>query len=77
MDIRTLLSAVIGVVVGLVFLRFPEIVVRVNLGGRLPTDRRGEYGSDSEPSLRVRRLVQSVGVLLIIAGVYFGYSLLS
>jgi hypothetical protein len=43
--------------------------------GRTPRDRSGEYGSESTVPDRWRRLVQAVGVLLVLAGIYFGTTL--
>ena len=71
-DLRTLLAAVLGLLVGVVCLVAPGAVVRVQTAGRRPTGRDGEYGTDAVPD-RWRRLVQAVGVGLVVAGAYFGY----
>jgi hypothetical protein len=72
MDLRTLLAAVLGVGLGLFFVAYPQAVVRMHTAGRRPTGRSGEYGEDSAPEDRWRRLVQVVGVGAIVAGLYFG-----
>ncbi|WP_436907193.1 hypothetical protein [Halosimplex marinum] len=72
MDYRTLLAAVLGVGLGAVLIAAPEAIVRAHTVGRVPGDRGGEYGADSESDDRIRRLVQVVGAALILAGLYFG-----
>lgn len=74
MDFRTLLAALLGVGLGLVFVAYPEAVVQVHTAGRRPTGRGGEYGEDSPASERWRRLVQVVGVVAIGMGLYFGWT---
>jgi hypothetical protein len=71
-DLRTLVAAVLGLLLGVVCLVAPGAVVRVQTAGRRPTGRDGEYGTDAVPD-RWRRLVQAVGVGLVVAGAYFGY----
>jgi hypothetical protein len=71
-DARTLLAAVLGLLLGAVCLAAPGAVVRVQTAGRRPTGRGGEYGTDAVPD-RWRRLVQALGVGLVAAGGYFGY----
>ena len=73
-DVRALLSAVLGVGLGLLLVAYPDAVVRAQTAGRLPDDRSGEYGSESGVPTRWRRLVQVVGVALVLAGLYFGGS---
>jgi hypothetical protein len=74
-DLRTLLAAALGLVLGVVCLVAPGAVVRAQTAGRRPTGRDGEYGADAAPA-RWRRLVQVVGVGCLLAGCYFGYSAL-
>jgi hypothetical protein len=76
MDLRTLLAAVLGVGLGVFFVAYPEVVVRVHTAGRRPTGRSGEYGEGSV-SERWRRVVQVVGVAVIALGLYFGATLLA
>jgi len=71
-EIRTLLAAVLGLLLGVVCLVAPAAVVRVHLAGRRPTGRDGTYGTD-DVSDRWRRVVQVVGGGLVAAGCYFGY----
>jgi hypothetical protein len=71
MDFRTLLAAVLGVGLGLVLLVYPAAVIRAQTVGRLPHDRGGEYGADGAPE-RWRRLVQLVGLLTLLFGLYLG-----
>lgn len=72
-DLRTLLSAVLGVGLGLLLIVAPEAVIRVQTAGRLPSDRSGEYGSDSTVPARWRHLARGIGVALLAAGLYFGW----
>lgn len=72
MDPRTLLAAVLGVGLGLFFLAYPGVVVRMHTAGRRPTGRRGEYGEESPAPDRWRRLVRVVGVVAVVMGLYFG-----
>jgi len=72
MDLRTLLAAVLGALLGLLCLLAPEAVVRVHLAGRTRPDRHGEYGDDSVGSDRLLLLVRGVGVVLLAGGGYFG-----
>lgn len=71
MDLRTLIAGVLGVGLGLLFVAYPEVVVRAHAAGRRPTGRGGEYGDESPAPDRWRRLVQVVGVAAIGLGVYF------
>jgi len=70
MDVRTLLAAVLGVGLGAFLLAYPDAVIRAHLAGRGPPGRTGEYGDDSPPA-RWRRLVRLVGVVGVLAGLYF------
>ncbi|WP_338741373.1 hypothetical protein [Haloplanus salilacus] len=72
-DVRTLLAAVLGVLVGVVCLVAPDAVVRVHTAGRRPHDGRGEYGANGAAPTRWRRVVQALGVGCLAAGCYFGY----
>jgi hypothetical protein len=71
-DYRTLAAAVLGVGLGLVLIAFPEGVVRVQLVGRVPGDRHGEYGTDSGYSRRLLLAVRGIGVLVVLVGLFFG-----
>lgn len=71
-DVRTLLAAALGLLLGVLCLVAPEAVVRTQTAGRRPTGRGGEYGTDTVPD-RWRQLVRLVGVGLVVAGGYFGY----
>jgi hypothetical protein len=72
MDLRTLLAAGLGVLLGLLCLLAPEAIVRVHLAGRTRPDRHGEYGDDSVGSARLLWLVRAVGAVVLLGGVYFG-----
>jgi hypothetical protein len=72
MGARRLLAAVLGIGLGAVLIAEHEAVVRVHTTGRVPGGRGGEYGSDGAPDDRIRRLVQVVGAVLALAGLYFG-----
>jgi hypothetical protein len=74
MDLRAVLAAVLGVGLGLLLVAYPDAVVRAQTAGRLPEDRRGEYGAESGASDRVRTFVRAVGVVLVLLGVYFAVS---
>ena len=71
-DLRTILSAVLGVGLGVVLLAFPTAVVRVQTVGRLPDDRGGEYGQPVNVPDHWLWLVRVVGALLVASGLYFG-----
>jgi hypothetical protein len=71
MDLRTLLAAVLGVGLGLFLVAYPGAVVRAQTAGRVPRDRRGEYGSDAASEGRWRRVVRAVGLVVTLVGVYF------
>lgn len=85
-DIRTLAAAVLGVALGAVCLVAPGTIVRIHTAGRLPQDRYGRYGEDGTSGddadeadggipMRWIRLVQAVGVALLVGGAYFGWTL--
>jgi hypothetical protein len=76
MDYRTLAAGVLGVGLGVVLFAYPEAIVRAQLSGRLPQDRRGEYGADAELPATWRGLVRAVGVAVAAGGVYFGVTAL-
>ena len=88
-DVRTLAAAVLGVALGVVCLVAPGTIVRVQTAGRLPQDRYGRYGEDgtaggdgageADGGLPTRwiRLVQAVGVVLVVGGAYFGWTLVA
>jgi len=75
-DVRTLLAALLGAVLGLVMVLAPEFVVQVHTVGRRPHEGRGEYGGERDVPDQWRRLVQAAGVALILLGGYFGYTLI-
>jgi len=72
-DVRTLLAAVLGLLLGALCLIAPGTVVRVHTVGRRPHDRGGGYGTDGDPPDRWLYLVRAVGVGLVLGGTYFGY----
>ena len=71
-DARTLLAAGLGLLLGGFLLAYPEAALRVQLAGRVPTDRRGEYGDDTVGSDRLRLVVRALGVLVALVGGYIG-----
>lgn len=73
-DLRTVLAAVLGIGLGLVLVAFPVAVIRVQTVGRLPDDRGDEYGRPASPPDSWRRVIQGIGVGLVVAGLYFGAS---
>lgn len=75
LDLRTLLAAILGVVLGAVLVAYPDAVVRAQTAGRIPGQRDGEFGSDSPISERWRRLVQALGVVSFAGGLYFAWTL--
>lgn len=72
MDYRTLAAAVLGVGLGLLLVVAPGAVVRVHTVGRVPGDRHGEYGADDDYSERLLLAVRAVGVVVVVAGLFFG-----
>lgn len=84
-DVRTLAAAVLGVALGVVCLAAPGTIVRIQTAGRVSHDRYGRYGEDGTSGgdsgddgipTRWIRLVQAVGVVLLVGGAYFGWTLL-
>ena len=84
-DVRTLAAAVLGAALGIVCLAAPGTIVRIQTAGRVPQDRYGRYGEDGPSGgdggdsgipTRWIRLVQAVGVVLLVGGAYFGWTLL-
>jgi hypothetical protein len=75
-DTTTALAAVLGVGLGLVMIAVPEVVVQAQTAGRLPSDRHGEYG-ESTPPERWTTLVRLLGVVVLLAGAYFGYTIVA
>jgi hypothetical protein len=75
-DVRTLLAAVLGVGLGLVLVAAPDAVIRVQTAGRLPSDRGGTYGRDGGVPDRWRLFVRGIGMVLILGGLYFGWTVL-
>ena len=84
-DVRTLAAAVLGVALGVVCLVAPGTIVQVQTAGRLPQDRYGRYGEDGDSAgeadggfpTRWIRLVQAVGVALLVGGAYVGWTLVA
>ncbi len=76
MDLRTLLAAVLGILLGVFMIGFPGAIVRGYLVGRVPTDRYGAYGDDDGLPRRWRQLVRGAGVLVLAGGLYFAWQLL-
>jgi hypothetical protein len=68
-DLRTQLALVLGVGLGLVLIAFPDLVIRAHTVGRVPHDRTGQYGEDSDRSDWVRHAVRAVGAGLVVAAV--------
>ncbi|MFB6299091.1 MAG: hypothetical protein ABEH65_02400 [Halobacteriales archaeon] len=75
-DLRTLLAAVLGIVIGVLCLVYPGAIIRIQTVGRLPHDRSGEYGAGATTPERWRRIVQAVGLGVLVVGAYFGVTLL-
>ena len=85
-DLRTLAAAVLGVALGVVCVAAPGTIVRIQTAGRLPQDRYGKYGEDGTSGdvtdaggvpTRWLRLVQVVGVVLLVGGAYFAWTLVA
>lgn len=75
-DLRTVLAAVLGVGLGLVLLAFPGTIIRMQTVGRLPHDRDGGYGQAAAPPRRWLLVVRGIGIGLVIAGGYFGWTVI-
>jgi hypothetical protein len=75
MDYRTLLAAVLGVGLGIVFVVSPATIVKIHTTGRRPRDQHGEWGGDDGGFETYHRLVQGIGVVVILFGLYFGATL--
>lgn len=76
-DVRTLAAAVLGIGLGIVLIAFPDIVIQVQTAGRVPHDRGGEYGQETPTADRWRWLVRTVGIGVLVGGLYFGGVVLS
>ena len=74
-DFRSLLAVILGVGLGIVFIAYPEAIVRIQTVGRVPHDMGGEYGTESSTPTRWLRLVQALGVLALLIGLYLGITL--
>ena len=74
-DVRGLAAAVLGVGLGIVFIAFPRAIVRFQTVGRIPHDRGGDYGSATAVPTRWVRLVQGIGVVILLVGLYIGATL--
>lgn len=69
-DFRTALAVVLGAGLGLVLIAFPELVIRVHTVGRVPNDRGGQYGDEAAAPDSWRRVVQAIGVVLVLIAGY-------
>lgn len=76
-DLRTALAAVLGLALGAVMIAAPRALIRIHVVGRVPGDRGGEYGADSDYSSRVVLLVRLLGLGVVGLGAYFGAQVLS
>lgn len=75
-DVRTVAAAVLGLGLGALCVVYPEAVIRVQTVGRMPHDRTGDYGEDAAAPDRWRWFVRLVGVVALLAGGYFGATVL-
>ncbi|PSQ15881.1 hypothetical protein BRD00_12775 [Halobacteriales archaeon QS_8_69_26] len=73
--LRETLAAVLGVALGLVLIAYPEAVVRVHTVGRVPGNRRGEYGDDATIPDTWRWAVRVAGVACVAVGLFVGIRL--
>lgn len=69
-DLRTALTVVLGAGLGLVLVAFPDLVIRAHTVGRAPHDRGGQYGEEGSAPDSWRRIVQAIGVVLVLIAVY-------
>lgn len=75
-DVRTVAAAVLGLGLGALCVVYPEAVIRVQTVGRMPHDRTGDYGEDASAPDRWRWIVRLVGAVALLAGGYFGATVL-
>jgi hypothetical protein len=71
MALRETLAAVLGVGLGLFLVAFPDAVIRLQMVGRVPGNHHGEYGEDGAYPRSWRLLVRAIGVVVVLAGLYF------
>lgn len=86
-ELREALAAVLGVLVGVLFVAYPGLVARLHTVGRMPRDRGGRWG-DPGPVARddggdqdegengsglgwLLWLFRGVGALFVLGGLYF------
>lgn len=73
---RMLLAGVLGIGLGLVFVAFPALIIRVHTAGRVPTDKGSDYGEGYQPPGSWLWVVRAVGLVMVVIGLYFGASVL-
>jgi hypothetical protein len=76
MAVRESLAAVLGIALGLFLVAYPDAFLRIQTVGRVPGNRRGEYGEDQSFPRTWRLLVRAAGVLVVAIGLFFAWQVL-
>ncbi|MFB6112251.1 MAG: hypothetical protein ABEJ35_06925 [Halobacteriaceae archaeon] len=69
--LREALAAVLGVIVGLFFIAYPGVVLRVQTAGTRPDRQPGPGGDPITEGGPWLWLIRAVGILLLVGGAYF------
>lgn len=70
-ELREALSAILGVAVGLVFVAYPGIVLRVQTAGTRPDRQPGPDGETHLDGGVWYWMICALGVVFLLGGVYF------
>ncbi|MFB6185355.1 MAG: hypothetical protein ABEI86_00605 [Halobacteriaceae archaeon] len=64
-------TIVLGIIVGALLVFYPAKMATLHLVGRGPTGRRGPYGEDNALSNRWKRVIQAIGIIVLLISVFF------
>lgn len=70
--IREILAIVLGALMGVVAIAYPEALLSIQTAGTRP-DRRNEYGQEGATTDRAKRFVQLLGVLALVVSAVIAY----
>lgn len=69
--LREALAAILGVGVGLFFIAYPEVVIRVQTAGTRPDRQPGPTGEAPSSGGMWTWLIRGMGILFVLGGAYF------